>query len=208
MSKTYESSQATLEKHLRTTTGSNIADAILMYMDSARTDSPLYIDPSWSQELQHTIQLQNELGSRAFIHGFLVAEWEDLHSAYLQTIRSSKSAEHWVGNTIRLIWDVSWDLWRFRCSYAHGSEEVRQLLLTADSIDDRITNIYNSMPPTRLLNPTERRALQGLPETKVRKLRLRAKIQWADKAERILQNYITYGVCNPSAQLLRSYLGG
>ena len=164
-------------------------------------------DVSWELwRCRQAITTQARLGPFAFAHGFLVQDWETAQKAYLQSIGPGKSAEHWLGRTIQYIWNVSWDLWRSRCTYLHSSEKIREMVLTADTIDGKLKDIFKRMPPSRLLHPTERRALKGLSETMVMNLRLRAKIQWTAKAERILQNFTTYGVANPSSQFMREWL--
>ena len=69
--------------------------------------------------LSTAVEKQNELGWKAFVHGFVAQEWEQSQALYLQFLGQKISGRRWIAALIRKLWETIWAMWRFRNSLVH-----------------------------------------------------------------------------------------
>jgi len=69
----------------------------------------------WPSDLRTAYESQTAQGWGGVLFGFTSTAWERFQSSHFKAIRSRRSSRRWVAALIRKLWDVSWDLWNYRC---------------------------------------------------------------------------------------------
>jgi hypothetical protein len=96
---------------------------------------PTSIPPTF----QSVLRAQDILGWECFLQGFWSVQWEEVQLAYLQSIQSKVTILRWTKSILRLLWNVSWDLWSHRNTYLHDVE-VGEL---ANKLNEQIREQYS-----------------------------------------------------------------
>ena len=96
----------------------------------------------------------------------------------------------WSAHIIRLIWEISWGIWRKRCKYLHSTEEARKELLS-NNIDTKISEIHQNMPPNTWMTTAQRKILNQKPEI-ISKWQTKQKIRWYKRAKIMHEAYLDH----------------
>ena len=114
-------------------------------------------------------------------------------------------ASKWAADMIKHLWNIQYAMWCNRCTIAHGSEEKRKITLNAENIDDKLREQYRSLPPRRLMNPSEKRVFKTPLKTAL-SLKIGPKIRLFTRNKIILDSYEAQPALAGSAQNMRNFL--
>ena len=109
---------------------------------------------------------------------------------YLTKTKSKMKVSTWAAHLIRLIWEISWGIWRKRCTYLHSTEEARRDLL-ANNIDEKINELQADMPPNIWMTTAQRKIL-GWKPNQISKWQTKRKIRWYKRAKVMVDAYIDH----------------
>jgi len=101
------------------------------------------------------------------------------------------------------IWDLHFNMWCKRCELAHGSEEKRIITHNGETVDDDLRSLYNSLPPQRLMNSSERNIF-SVPLEKILALPVKKKLRYLRRKKCIRENYtIRHGLNRSRANMIQ-----
>ena len=100
--------------------------------------------------LHEVIQKQTEIGWGPFLRGFIHINWKEIQHRYLQSIQSKLSHKRWLKMMIIKLWQISWDMWRFRNGVLHTQDTKHitnfTFLLTTEILKEKEFGC-NLLPP-------------------------------------------------------------
>ena len=142
----------TLEEWL--TQQSTAPDLIKIIIDNLRAWRVNRPSVEYSGSLPHlhtALRRQNSIGWSPFIRGFVNIEWKEVQRRYLQQLNSQKSHRRWLKMLIIKLWQISWDMWRFRNSILHSQSTTSttnfSFLLTTEILKE-LSHGSRLLPPS------------------------------------------------------------
>lgn len=106
----------------------------------------------YSGGLHEVYAAQTRAGWHCFIDGFIHPEWMQQQQQYLQWLGSRRTANRWMEQLIRMVWQIAWDMWGHRMRISQKNDAASELA-TAAALDATITDRYQQLPqpcPTHL----------------------------------------------------------
>ena len=205
---TFQKHLETLDTWLSKHSPDDLRQAIIEIISAVRERRNPMIHQSWSQAVQDVAFRQYEVSSRALVHGLFLREWMDIQAEHRLRTQARMTELSWNAHVIRLIWDISWEIWRKRCDFLHSTEDARQKILAAN-IDNDITNLVQSMPPNTHMTQPQRSLLTSNSLATILSWPAKRKIRWFRKAQ-IMKESFELHLHNlqrhPSAQLFRRFV--
>ena len=91
---------------------------------------------------QHPVTLQQTIGWYVFLHGQISTSWQKTQATYFSSTNSKKSPRRWTVQFIKLLLNISWDMWSHRNGFKHSPEgpNHQQLL---NSLQEQIHEEYD-----------------------------------------------------------------
>jgi hypothetical protein len=125
---TWDSSIATLTTWLiKIQTMPDLHHAILAGIQAWRQQalSPI---PSYAWPGVNDIVLrQTRLGWRAFLEGAILCDWAAKQQEYYEWIQRQNTGKRWITSLIKLLWELSWNMWDQRNGELHNPESPATL---------------------------------------------------------------------------------
>ena len=116
--------------------------------------------------LQQAVENQNKLGWSPFIKGFIHVDWKELQRRHLQQLHLQKSHRWWLKMLTIKLWQISWDMWRFRNGVVHSQSTTSTtnftFLLTTEILKE-LEHGYRLLPPSSryLFHSTQEKLLNS-----------------------------------------------
>ena len=125
-----------LRKHLKKKrTATNITTMILQAL-KAWSENRSFI-PNGLLRAWGAAENQTKIGWQQFLLGKISKKWIDIQARYLLQVGSKKSAFNWATELIRRLWKIAWQLWKYRCDFAH-SKDSNWYASRVDSISSQV----------------------------------------------------------------------
>ena len=147
----WHSSLQNLKRSLsRLSTAPDIINLILENLMAWRQSRPPPHYDGPQPFLQETQLHQTEIGWHSFVRGFVSHKWAKPQDCHYKHIGSKKTGKRWVSALIKKLWQVSWDMWRFRNGVLHTQSPTATtnftFLLTSTIIAEK-NHGHRLLPP-------------------------------------------------------------
>ena len=185
----------------------DVRDAIIEILQAVRANRDVQHNNNWGHDVHEVVDAQLHLSERSLVHGLLHSDWIPIQEEYLNKTKSKMKVSTWAAHLIRLIWDISWGIWRKRCDYLHSTEEARRELLS-NNVDDKIAELQTNMPPNIWMTAAQRKIL-GWTTRQISKWPTKRKIRWYKRAKIMVDAYIDHlekTQNSASALFMRNYM--
>jgi hypothetical protein len=105
----------------------DLQHAILTGLQQWRQQLPP-LQPSYDWPGINDIVLrQNRLGWRAFIEGAILLDWAAKQQEYYDWLQRKNTGKRWIITLIKLLWELSWNMWDQRNGELHNPESPASL---------------------------------------------------------------------------------
>ena len=112
---------STLRKGLlQQSTSPEATEMIIENLNAWRENKPARNYNGPARDLREAIEHQASIGWEPFIRGFVSNRWRQMQKKHLEKLKSKKSNRRWVSSLIIKLWQISWDMWRFRNGILHS----------------------------------------------------------------------------------------
>ena len=201
---TYEKITKDYHGWLHSTTTPSMAEAILEIIEAYRHNRQIATQERWADEVRSAVQLQQQLGARAFVEGFMHTKWEGIQETYLTSIQSRKSPRRWMRQLTLKTWMVSWDMWDARNGRVHNHPETQQNTIVA-ALHTEIRDIYQFGQNHRFLPQVARNFFREPIEAILAKTTYQKRV-WARLGNKYLDNDHKRMTQNEEAARMREWL--
>ena len=189
MSKAFDDEMDKLSDFLQLTTNSIIKKHLLATLSWFRagsdpertvTANPQSTNSVSAQAAHH----QCNIGLLATLNGIWHKDWLAAQTTHLRQIRSRSSARVWLIRFSNLCQKMVHTLWKTRNAAIHQREESDNNKKRHEELDDKVAEIFRSIPNLRLLPPSDA-AYFRRGEERITRYRLNRKELWIEDAARI-----------------------
>jgi hypothetical protein len=122
-------------------TPDDLRDAIIARLNQWRADSPLHIDPSWSESLRAVIISQDSLGWKNFLEGIPSILFRHHITHHYSSNGIDRSVKTWLRKVLQLAHDIAWNQWQHRNKILHEDDKPRMKRGIA-LLDQEICSLY------------------------------------------------------------------
>jgi hypothetical protein len=150
--KAWRKSVAALETWMmQQSTDPTLRKVILEHINSWRNLSTPQPNTHSTLKINEVIHCQSIIGWAPFLRGFIHCEWKEIQNQYLKSINSKLSHKRWQKMLIKKLWEISWDMWRFRNGVLHNHDTTQttnfSFLLTTEILKEKEFGC-RLLPPT------------------------------------------------------------
>ena len=151
---------------------------------------------------QHPVAQQQTIGWYVFLHGQISTSWQKHQATYFLSTNSKKSPRRWTVQFIKLLLNISWDMWSHRNGYKHSPEgpDHQQLL---QSLREQIQDEYEYGSDTLL--PRDQHWLQK-PIEVILAYNPATQQQWLKSLEYARERYHNQPAADPQLEQQRTLM--
>ena len=165
-------------------------------------------EPEWdklSTEIRQVSMEQWNMSGQLLFWGVLNRRWRPFMDRYLKNTRKKSSIR--LSMVCNKIWKVTDNMWALRNEQEHNDQRSEINKKRNDSNNNLIDELFGKIPPKRLLPMSDRYFFNTKPE-RIKKRKLKDKINWVRRAKIIISKYNEVGNSSVEARNLRTYLMG
>jgi hypothetical protein len=185
MTDTYAQQCDELETWLNNTTSESLSHSVMTLLHSFRS-----LNPNPHQNHLPLVSLQQQLGRQAFFAGLWHTSWLTYQEAFHQSNWIKHSATQWILNLIRRIQQLPIHMWRTRNDILHSTTNNEyNKAQHEEQLDHLVESIFDRKPNPRTMAHCDNLFFCKHDKDKVKKMKLRRKINWITGANLILTKY-------------------
>ena len=133
----------------RSSTHPDIAHIIIENLRAWQSHRPSVLYNGSLPHLSDAQQSQSSIGWETVLRGFISTKWSATQNLHFQHLQSKKTGKRWVTELIKKLWQVSWDMWRFRNGILHHQSNATPTnftFLLTSSILSEINHGHRLLP--------------------------------------------------------------
>lgn len=185
MEQTYNKAYQDICAYMHSGTNGALCDGVLQLLDFFRTDTEDHLHDNGMQ-----IALdQQRHGARAFFAGLWINQWRSRQERYYESVKSTRSPKIWMTRLVHKVHNIPFSMWKMRNTILHQSNENYIHQEQNNDLDHMIDIIFARKPHARSMTHCDNKYFTRYGIEKVKKMKIRRKINWVTGANLILDKY-------------------
>ena len=182
----------TLDQYLMNITAWDLRGGIIELLEAFREQRAPTSHHNWSNKVIEAVDIQFDLGQRAFTSGLWVHRWVQEQDKFHKTQKTKKKGVTIIALMVQQVQRIVREMWYNRNDELHKNEQSRINKERMAESDLKIGNIFERKRgiPLSLIAPGDRKYFRRKIQT-IKRMRLVRKERWIRDAELILNKYDT-----------------
>lgn len=168
MEQTYNKAYHDICRYVHSGTDGALGDGVLQLLDYFRTGT---------------------VGLQTFVGGLWITQWRVMQERYYDSVKSTRSAKGWMTQLVHKVHNITISIWKTWNTILHKSNDTFIHQEQTKDLDHMIEVIFLRKPHARSITHCDNLYFSKYGIEKVKKMKIRQKINWITGANLILDKY-------------------